>query len=290
MVFIISMNNKIDYVSVHGGHSGEFVIHATDKLEDIIGQYIKSGFKWVGITEHVPPEKDRFMTQDEIEAGLNSVLLKTSFEKYIIECKRLKKKYKNKIVIFTGFETEAWSGYQNFVSSLIEKFKPDYIVGSLHQVSDMQFDYSKKNYENAVAMFGGYDTLYCEYFDQQYKMIIDLEPAVVGHFDLIRIFDPCYKTRIKKRKIWTRIERNLKLIKKLDLIMDFNLRALCKGADEPYITAKILKTAKQLGIKVVPGDDSHGIKDIGLNMDKGINILQTYGFNTKWPKPKLYTI
>ncbi len=279
---------KISYVSVHGGHSGEFVTHAEDKLEDIVKAYIKSGFEWVGITEHIPPEKDDFMMPDEIEAGLDSTKLKNIFAKYINECRRLKKKYSREILIFTGFETENWSGYRFFVQSLIKKFKPDYIVGSLHQVSDLQFDYSRDHYERAVEILGGYDNMYCKYFDQQHQMILDLKPAVVGHFDLIRIFDPDYRTRIKKKEIWNRITRNLELIKQFDLIMDFNLRALYKGADEPYISKDILKKAKQLEIKVVPGDDSHGVSNIGLNMDKGIYILKKYGFNTDWPKPKLY--
>ncbi len=279
---------KINYVSVHGGHSGEFVTHAEDKLENIVKAYIGAGFQWVGITEHVPPEKDEFMTPDDVEAGLNSTILKNTFAKYIVECKRLKKKYSSKILIFTGFETENWSGYKKFIPDLIKEFKPDYIVGSLHQVSDLQFDYSRDNYEKAADILGGYDNLYCKYFDEQYKMILDLKPAVVGHFDLIRIFDADYKTRIKKKKIWNRITRNLELIRQFDLIMDFNLRALYKGADEPYISAVILKKAKQLGIKVVPGDDSHGVKNIRINMDQGINILKNYGFDTEWPKPVLY--
>ena len=279
---------KINYVSVHGGHSGEFVTHAEDKLEDIVKAYIKSGFEWVGITEHIPPERDDFMMPDEIEAGLDSTKLKNIFAKYINECRRLQKKYSREILIFTGFETETWSGYKNFVQSLIKKFKPDYMVGSLHQVSDLQFDYSRAYYERAVEILGGYDNMYCKYFDQQHQMILDLKPAVVGHFDLIRIFDPDYRTRIRKKEIWNRITKNLELIKQFDLIMDFNLRALYKGANEPYITKDILKKAKQLGIKVVPGDDSHGVSNIGLNMDQGIHILKKYGFNTDWPKPKLY--
>ncbi len=287
-MIINKSTQKKNYVSVHGGHSGEFVTHAEDSLEDIIREYIEKKFEWVGITEHIPPEKNEFMMPDEIEAGLDSTTMKNIFSDYINECKRLKKKYKDKILIFTGFETEAWSGYKEFIQQLIKKFKPDYIVGSMHQVSDLQFDYSKNHYKKAVDILGGYDTMYCKYFDEQYEMIETLKPAVVGHFDLIRIFDPEYKTRIKKKEIWTRILRNLELIKCLDLIMDFNLRALYKGADEPYITADILQKARQLEIKVVPGDDSHGVKNIGVNMDKGIMILEKYGFNTNWPKPKIY--
>ena len=34
--------------SIHGGHSGQFCLHARDRLEDIIKRYIELGFAWGG--------------------------------------------------------------------------------------------------------------------------------------------------------------------------------------------------------------------------------------------------
>jgi histidinol phosphatase-like PHP family hydrolase len=57
-------------VSVHGGHSGEFCTHAVDSLEEVVQAYVQGGFSWVGITEHMPPAADRWVFDDEREAGL----------------------------------------------------------------------------------------------------------------------------------------------------------------------------------------------------------------------------
>lgn len=67
--------------------------------------------------------------------------------------------------------------------------------------------------------------------------------------------------------------------------MDFNLRSLLKGADEPYISEPILHLARELDIAVVPGDDSHGVADVGRNVGLGIEILQRHGFSTDWKAP-----
>jgi len=170
---------------------------------------------------------------------------------------------------------------------LIKKFQPDYIVGSVHFVGDMGFDYSQEQYDKTVEALGGKVPMYCEYFDQQYEMIKLLKPSVVGHFDLIRIFDPGYKERLLQPDIMKRIKRNLQLIKELDLIMDLNLRSLFKGADEPYISRVILEMAVEQGISIVPGDDSHGLGSVGANMEKGVAILEKLGCNTNWSQPKL---
>jgi histidinol-phosphatase (PHP family) len=219
------------FVSVHGGHSGQFCHHATDSLEEIIQSYIARQFPWVGITEHSPAISDELLYPDQRAAGLTPEFLFNRFAGYMKECRRLQEKYRSKIRIFAAMEIETYSGYEEFIPSLINRFQPDYIVGSVHFVSDMGFDYSREQYDQTVEAVGGIDQLYCRYFDLQYEMIKLLQPAVVGHFDLIRIFDPGYKERLLRPEIMERIKRNLQLICELDLIMDFNLRSLLKGAD-----------------------------------------------------------
>ena len=278
---------KASFVSVHGGHSGQFCHHATDSLEEIIQLYIEKEFSWVGITEHTPAISDALLYPIQRAAGLTPESLLRTFGKFMVECRRLQKKYSSKIEIFAAMEIETYSGYQEFIPFLINTYRPDYIVGSVHFVDDMGFDYSREQYDIAVETVGGRDELYCRYFDQQYTMIQLLRPAVVGHFDLIRIFDADYKKRLLRPEIMNRIKRNLNLIKELDLIMDFNLRALFKGADEPYISRVILEMAKELEISVVPGDDSHGLGNVANSMESGIAILEELGFDTQWQKPRI---
>lgn len=276
-------------VSVHGGHSGTFCNHAEDSLDAMIQRYIALGFPWVGITEHIYPPTNDLRYPDEIEAGLDCTALARRFQCYIETCRTLQDRYADRIDILVGFETETYTGYITHVSKAIEKYKPDYIVGSIHHVDDLCIDFSPGHYLGAVEASGGIEELYCRYFDQQYEMIEALSPAVVGHFDLIRIFDENYKTTLGLPSIKKRIHRNLTLIKARDLILDFNLRALKKGAFEPYVSRPILELAKEMKIHVVPGDDAHAVADIGINMARGIEILQQMGFDTvNWKKPKRY--
>jgi histidinol-phosphatase (PHP family) len=267
-----------ELISLHGGHSGQYCNHAEDLLEDIIQKYIKLGFKKVGITEHIPPVSDFFLFSDEIKAKLTALDINKRFEDYFKKLKNLKLKYASKIKIFAGMETETYTGYVEHVNNLILKFRPDYIVGSVHHVDDICFDYSKEEYGRLALKSGSYDLMYEKYFDLQYEMIKKLKPFIVGHFDLIRIYDQDYENRLALPEINQKIIRNLELIKSLNLVMDFNLRPLARGEKEPYITASILKIAREMEIRVVPGGDSHGIEQAGLNVDKAIKILETYGF------------
>jgi len=273
-------------VSIHGGHSGQFCSHARDSLEAMIQRYIEKGFAWVGITEHMPPSENRFRYPEETQAGLDVNALYQRFARYMETGRRLQEKYRFQIQILVGFESETHSGAPDFIDRLTEAFHPDYIVGSLHHVDDLGFDCSSGQYLQAAAALGGIDALYMRYFDLQHEMLRMLRPAVVGHFDLIRIFDPRYPQRILQPEIFQRIIRNLELIKNLDLILDYNVRALLKGADEPYISEPILRKALEMGISVVPGDDSHSIDSVGVGIAEGIRRLEDLGVDTNWRRPE----
>jgi len=274
-------------ISLHGGHSGEFCCHAQDRLADIIEQYIRMGFRQVGITEHIPPVHDRFLYPEEIEQGLTCDLLFQRFAAYFATLRQLQADMADRIQIFAGMEAEAFTGYLPHVRHLKEVFSPDYIVGSVHHVADICFDYSPQTYNAAVAACGSVQELYLAYFDRQFEMIEAVRPFVVGHFDLVRIHDPHYRERVVQPEIAAKIDRNLDLIRDLNLVMDLNLRPLARGESEPYPTRSILEKIRSRQIPMVPGDDSHGVAQTGVHVEAGIRLLEQMGFDLHWPVPRL---
>lgn len=278
------MENPIP-VSVHGGHSGQFCNHAENTLEEMVQAYVTKGYPWVGITEHMPPVSDAFLFPEEKKAGLDANSLQARFTEYMALCRKLQFEYREEIQIYVAFETEDYSGSLDFAKVLINHFSPDYVVGSIHHVNDIPFDYDKQSYQDAAKSCEGMDGLYATYFDCQFELICSLQPRVIGHMDIIRIHDPDYRQRLIKPEIWKRIVRNLNLIKELDLILDLNLRPLSRGEEEPYLSTPILKQACEMGIDIVLGDDSHKVADIGINHDQAIDLLRAAGGHTDWRIP-----
>ena len=76
---------------------------------------------------------------------------------------------------------------------------------------------------------------------------------MVGHFDLIRMHDKDYRQRLEIPKIKERIQRNLKKIKDLGSILDFNLRSVFKtvfGFDVGVLTEHLQVSTKNPERKV----------------------------------------
>ena len=283
------MKDSSDYlrVSVHGGHSGQFCHHARDSLQDVVQAYVDASFSWVGITEHMPPLNDRYRYPDEAESNISAAALQQQFRRYFAECRRLQAQFADRITLFTAFETETYPGSTAFVRELLAETRPDYIVGSVHHVRDIGIDVNRELYAAATAAAGGIEALYCEYFDSQYVMLDELRPAVVGHFDLIRIFDPDFQRTMQLDAVQRRIRRNLQFIANHDLILDFNLRGFDKTAEQ-YPCTPVLEMALAADVPVVPGDDSHGVKSVGRNYDRGVQVLASLGHDCQWRKPRLY--
>jgi histidinol-phosphatase (PHP family) len=272
-------------VSVHGGHSGDYCQHARDSLDDIVKTYHDRKFAWVGITEHMPPVSDTFLYPDERAAGLTASAMLVRFTRYMSHCRNLQSAYQGRLTVFVGMETEAYQGAVDYAIRLRDRFRPDYVVGSVHHVADIPFDMDPADYAMAATACGGMEELYAAYFDLQYDMIQALKPSVVGHFDLIRIFDPDYASRLKTPAVWKRICRNLETIASLGLMLDLNVRALVKGAREPYICRPILEKVREMNIPVAPGDDSHSVDTVGRHIADGIRYLQSMGMTTVWTPP-----
>lgn len=275
------------FVSVHGGHSGGYCQHARDSLDEMVQAYFDLNFAWVGITEHMPPAGDAFLYPDERAAGLTAGTMLERFSRYITHCRKLQAAYRDRMSVFVGMESEAYSGAVDYAVRLRDRFHPDYIVGSVHHVADIPIDMSPQEYARAAEACGGVTGLYETYFDIQNDMLLRLEPSVVGHFDLIRIFDADYLPRMQTPAVWQRICRNLETVASLGLTLDLNVRALLKGAKEPYICRPILEKVREMGIAVAPGDDSHSVDTVGRHLEEGIRYLQSMGISTDWAPPRM---
>lgn len=260
-------------ISLHGGHSGQFCDHARDTLAEIVAAYHSSGFECVGLTEHMPPLSDEWLYPDEVELGRTAAWMLERFARYVAEARRLEREYAGRMRILVGMEGEWYPGCGSWVAELRDRFALDYVVGSVHHVGGICFDFSKEEYARAAQLAGGIVPMYAAYFDAQLEMMQVIQPEVVGHLDLIRIHDAEYPARFESPAIWGKAVRNLDWIRGEGLILDINTRPLLKGQAEPYPYALLLRQAAAMGISVSFGDDSHGVHDVATGVEAVDGVL-----------------
>ncbi len=264
-------------ISLHGGHSGQYCDHARDTLAEIVEAYHRAGFQCVGLTEHMPPPDDSGLYPDEVALGRSAGWMEARFALYVAEARQLAREYKDRMRILVGMEGEWYPGCEKWVAELRKYHSLDYVVGSVHHVQGVCFDFSGESYAKAAALCGGRVQLYAAYFDAQFAMLQATRPEVVGHFDLIRLHDPNYLQTLATPEVWERVLRNLEWIRGAGAILDINARALLKGQTEPYVCAPILDAAARMGIAVAYGDDAHGVADVGFGLELVEELLALRG-------------
>lgn len=110
-------------------HNHTYRCGHADQIEDeeYIKEYLKNGFKKVAFTEHCP-EKDIIDKRENIRMSYDAR------DDYLASIKRLKEKYKNEIIIESGYEIEYLPGEEKNLFEL--KDEVDKIVLGQHFIYD----------------------------------------------------------------------------------------------------------------------------------------------------------
>ena len=87
-------------------HSGQFCMHATGLLEDMVKGAIAKGFTHYGLSEHMPRSRINDLYPEEVDANMTPEKLWSVFHEYVQEARRLQELYKESIHIIVVRERE----------------------------------------------------------------------------------------------------------------------------------------------------------------------------------------
>ncbi|KAJ2380345.1 hypothetical protein H4S02_006731 [Coemansia sp. RSA 2611] len=259
-------------------HSGQFCRHASGDLEGVVLTAISKRMLVLGLSEHIPRSRPQDLYPEE--SDLTTHDLHQVFSDYVTEARRLRDKYSDQIEILIGAETEYITrATLEEVKQLQTKYSLDYLVGSLHHIDEMPLDFSQEKYDQIVDRFGGdRAAMFSRYFDQQLELMQELRPAVIGHFDLVRIFHPqAIEDPLVLAEVRQRASRNIDYAISYGAIFEVNSRAWKKGLRDAYPQRDLLREILDKGGRVTLSDDSHGAKDVCMHYDRLLAYLQGLG-------------
>ena len=268
-------------VSLHGGHSGDFCEHAEGSLREILEAAVKENYHTFGVTEHAPRLESRFLYPDELEKGFTVEKLVSDFEQYHKMLSALVEEFSDRIVILRSFEAEIIpsNSYVKVMKGYKEKYTCDYMLGSVHYVNDIIIDLGIEPFERALEMHGGLDSLAIRYYETVARMVEELRPDVVGHFDLIRRYGHQFGS-VDTPGIRKMAEEALQVVKEYDCILDLNTSGYRKGLGGPYPAPWILDLANRMGVGFCFGDDSHSPIMVGAGVEEARDYLLQNGIKT----------
>ncbi|MFO7973252.1 MAG: histidinol-phosphatase HisJ family protein, partial [Candidatus Hydrogenedentota bacterium] len=155
------------YVSLHGGHTGEFCDHGEGTLRDILEAAVAKGFTTYGVTEHAARVEERFLYPNERRLGWTIDKVQDDFERYGKAVFALAEEFADRLTVLRGFEAEVVpvDRYAETMLGYRERFKFDYMVGSVHYVGEMSIDDTPELFEQAMETHGGLEPLAIRYYE-----------------------------------------------------------------------------------------------------------------------------
>jgi len=230
--------------------------HAKGSMESYIKRAIELGIDIYGFSEHAPMDFDSYyrLKFEEMNNYSSDVLY-------------LKEKYKDSIQILLGYEIDYLKGHMD---KRVLNTKVDYMIGSIHFLGKWGFDHP--DYVNEYKK-RNIDYIWQEYFDNIEEMAKTSYFDIVGHLDLIKIFN-----YMPKKDIRLIASPALKAIKRSNMVIELNSAGLRKPCKEIYPSSSLLEMAYELDIPITFSSDAHAIGQVGFKYDETKKLAQNIGY------------
>lgn len=238
--------------------------------EEMILSAIEKGFSSLGFSGHAyMPHNDTYCMSPD----------KTL--KYIDEINTLKEKYKDKIEIYLGCECD--------LTSIIDRPKYDYIIGSVHfaKAADgalCEVDHSEDMFINYVNNY--FDGDYLKFAKSYYESVAQigkLKPDIVGHVDLIVKYNEGnkYFDQTCKKYLDMAFDAIDAIMPDCDLF-EINTGAISRGYNTIYPAPPLLKRLCEKGARITLTSDCHDADFLDCSYRESVEILKHAGFKSAY--------
>ncbi|WP_299093793.1 histidinol-phosphatase [uncultured Metabacillus sp.] len=239
--------------------------HAIGTIEDYVKQAIEYGLDYIGISDHSP-----YFYSEEDQLYPTIAMAKSDFVPYIEEVMRLKEKYKDKIHVLLGMESDFYPNYIDIYRDQYLLHPFDYIIGSVHYVQDLNI-FKKGRWEGLTTQ--EQVRVKEEYYDLIQQSARSGVFQILGHIDAMKGFYPAFSD------IETgAVEETLKVIGEEDIAIEINTSGKTKDCGGWYPSDDILERALFYNVKVTFGSDSHKPERIGDEFEQVKKRLKEIGF------------
>lgn len=230
--------------------------HAVGEPRSYVERAIASNVAVYGFSDHAPMEFD-----EGYRMGFGEM---DDYERDVLE---LKAEFADKIDIRLAYEVDWLPGY---IDKRIFERDVDYLIGSVHFIGGWGFDnpefigdYKGKNI----------DEIWREYFRLMGEMAESRLFDIVGHMDLIKIFN--FMPNVDAREL---AMPTLEKIAKSGMSIELNAAGIRKPVKEAYPSMPILQTAREMGITITFGSDAHMPEQVGFERQTLLGLARDAGY------------
>lgn len=235
--------------------------HAVGEPTEYAARAVKAGLTEIGFSDHSPMARDDF---DDWRMRLDQL------DEYIENVRRAQQEHPGLTIKF-ALEVDYIPGHEEWIRELAGRHSWDYLIGSVHYVSDAwDIDNPKKlDQWNARDPFD----VWTEYFN---RLTMAAESGlfdIIGHADLPKKF--CH---YPKKDCTPLYERFLNGAAKTGVAIELNTAGLRKNCKEIYPNRTLLQLAHSKRVAITFGSDAHAPEEVGMAFNEAVNLARSVGY------------
>lgn len=250
------MRNLIDY-HIHTSRCG----HASGEMEAYVERAIERGLREIGFSDHLPlvTHADPQLTMGEEE-----------LPRYVEDVLRLREKHRGVLPIKLGIEADFIPGYEEETLRLLQLYEWDYVIGSVHIISEWEFDDPRRigEWENRDV-----DDVYRCYFDLLRRSAESGLFDIMAHCDLVKKFGHRPQADLAKE-----IERTAETFRSAGMVVEINTSGLRKPVGEMYPAYAMVEAFQKQGVPLVVGSDAHRPEEVGQDFERAVEWALRAGY------------
>jgi histidinol-phosphatase (PHP family) len=235
--------------------------HAEGEPEAYLTAAIAAGVTEYGISDHAPqmpePFDDWRMTTAELP-------------EYFQWIERARTHAAGKIPVRAGLECDWLDAGENWISDLAACHSWDYLIGSVHYLSDWDFDNPKWLGRWAES---DVDAVWTDYWETYARMADSGLFDILGHPDLVKKF-----SHVPAGDLDRFYEPVIDVIAAAGSVIELNTAGWHKPCAEAYPSPRFLELACSAGIGLVISSDAHAPHEVARDFPRAIALAKAAGY------------
>src|SRR5207237_1407440 len=224
-------------------------------------QAVKIGLTEIGFSEHNPMPRDDWDDWHMLQANL---------DEYVEKVQKARRDHPD-LVIKLAMEVDFIPGQEQWIRDLAARHPWDYLIGSVHYVSD-SWDLDNPKRLSEWKQRDPFE-VWTAYFE---RLTLAAESGlfeIIGHADLCKKF--CF---YPKEDCTPLFRRFLAAAKKAGSAMELNTAGLRKDCREIYPSPQIVAMANEAGVPITFASDAHAINEVGMNFNEAVALARGAGY------------
>lgn len=235
--------------------------HATGEPTEYAARAVQLGLTEIGVSDHNPMARDDYddwhMRRDQLDGYVEAV--------------RQAQRDHPGLAVKLAMEVDFLPGHEDWVRELAARHPWDYLIGSVHCVTDSW------DLDNPTKLAEWHardpDEVWAAYFDRLTRA------AESGLFEIIGHPDLCKKFGFYPRRDCTPLfERFLRACRRRGVAVEVNTAGLRKDCKEVYPSPAFLRLAVDLGVGITFGSDAHAANEVGMGFADAVALARGVGY------------